>query len=125
MREFTFSVDGEPVPKGRPRCECSRGHPHIYNPDETTAAQEAIGWAFKDAHPGHEPLECECSVLMMFVTDDVKADIDNYEKLVLDGLNKIAWKDDRQVRHLTAHITPTLGFGPYTNVQIRTLEPEE
>lgn len=130
MREFAFTVEGEPVPKGRPRCTCQHGSPHVYTPEKTTQAEYDVGYAFKNAYPGHEPVECECSVLIMVVTDKdrsnrTSADADNYAKLVMDGLNGIAWVDDRQVTHLSVHIGPTLGSGPYTNVQIRTLEGPE
>lgn len=130
MREFTFSVEGEPVTKGRPRCSCTKtGKVHVYTDDKTAQAELDVGWAFKAAYPGHEPLDCPLSVLMMFCTDKdrtdrTSADIDNYAKLVMDALNGIAWVDDRQILHLTLHISPTLGSGPYTNVQIRTMEPD-
>lgn len=128
MREFSFTLEGEPVTKGRPRCTTTKtGKIHVYTDDKTAQAELDLGWAFKAAYPGHEPVSCECSVLMMFCTDKdrsdrTSADVDNYVKTVLDALNGIAWVDDRQVTHLTVHISPTLGSGPYTNVQIRTLE---
>lgn len=128
MREFRFVVEGEPATKGRPRCTCKTGKPTIYTDEQTEQAALDVGWAFKNAYPGHEPVACECSVLISVVTDKdrsnrTSADADNYAKLVMDGLNGIAWVDDRQVTHLSVHIGPTLGSGPYTNVQIRTLEP--
>ena len=129
MRDFKFTVEGEPVTKGRPRCSCTKGGKvHVYTDDKTAQAELDVGWAFKAAYPGHEPVACEVTLLVMACTDKdrsdrTSADADNYAKLVMDALNGIAWVDDRQVTHLSVHITPTLGSGPYTNVQIRTLEP--
>jgi Holliday junction resolvase RusA-like endonuclease len=31
----------------------------------------------------------------------LRGDIDNYVKTILDGLNEVAWEDDRQVLKLT------------------------
>jgi crossover junction endodeoxyribonuclease RusA len=129
VRDFSFTVEGEPVTKGRPRCTCtSEGKVHVYTDDKTAQAEDVVGWAFKAAYPGHEPVSGEVSLLVMVGTNKSRAnrasaDADNYAKLVMDALNGIAWVDDRQVTHLSVHISPTRGPGPYTNVQIRTLEP--
>lgn len=130
MRKLTFGFEGEPIPKGRPRCTCQTGTPKMYTGERTRQAEFDLAWAFKAAHPGHEPFTEPLSVLLMFVTskrreDRTSGDIDNYAKTVLDALNGIAWEDDRQIVHLTTHISPDLGTGPYTNVQIRTMEPAD
>lgn len=132
MRVFTFTAEGEPVTKGRPRCTCTReGKVHVYTDDKTAQAELDVQWAFKAAYPGHELLDGPLSVLMTFCTDKdrrtrTSADIDNYVKLVMDALNGVAWVDDRQILHLTAHLSPVIPLlGPYTNVQIRTMESED
>lgn len=131
MRDFKFTLEGEPVPKGRPRCTTTKtGKIHVYTDDKTAQAELDLGWAFKNAYPGHEPLTCPISMLVMVVTDKdrsdrTSADADNYAKTVMDALNGIVYVDDRQVIHLSVHISPALGDGAYTNVQIRTFEGED
>ena len=90
-----FAVPGEPVPKARPRVVKGRA----YTPRRTVDAEEAIGWAFREAMPGHEPLTGWVGMRCMFytVTQKPRADIDNFLKLVSDALNGLAYVDDRQV----------------------------
>ena len=97
---ITIVVPGRPVPKGRPRVV--RGH--AYTPAATVVAEHRI--AFLARAVGARPIECPVAVRAEFFFKDgrARADIDNLAKLVLDALNGVAFKDDRQVVSLEATI---------------------
>lgn len=94
-----FTVDGEPASKARARF--SKGH--AFTPAETTAAEQMMGWAFRQAARSHAPnKETQYGVVALFFSATrQRRDVDNMLKLVLDGLNKIAWHDDSQVFEIT------------------------
>lgn len=48
-----------------------------------------------------------------------KSDIDNIAKIVLDGLNKVAWNDDAQVTKMK--ISKNYGISSYIKVKIMYL----
>jgi Holliday junction resolvase RusA-like endonuclease len=121
MTAFSILIDGEPRGKGRPRCECSRGKPHLYTDAQTAAYEERIAWTFKETYPGHEPLEGRVSVLIMMVSDRTATDLDNVVKIALDALNGVAWKDDSQVIHIEAHRSKPFGDGTYLAIQFKTV----
>jgi crossover junction endodeoxyribonuclease RusA len=93
-----FTVNGNPVPKKRPRK--GRGG-HFYTPGATREWEEAVGWAYKEA--GGQMLEGDIAVSCWFFRGDRRrADIDNLLKSVLDGLNGVAFEDDDRVVHMSA-----------------------
>lgn len=93
-------------PKQRPRF--SRGH--TYTPSATAEYELEIAtlYAFKIGIMFEGPVKVSMRFMVKkgkTVKRDkptVKPDIDNLIKSVLDGLNKVAWKDDAQVVELTA-----------------------
>lgn len=91
----TFTVDGT-ASKARPR----HGRGRVYTPAATKAAEEAIAWKFRSAAPGHKPDRGPWGLLLVFHGAHGSQDIDNMIKLVMDGLNKIAYSDDRYVTDL-------------------------
>ncbi len=97
---ITVTIPGRPVPKDRPRVV--RGN--TYTPAATVAAEHRIALLARAA--GARPIECPVAVRAEFVFKDgrARADIDNLAKLVLDALNGVAFKDDRQVVSLEATI---------------------
>lgn len=106
-------IDGNPIPKGRPRHVTrtkKSGETFVatITPDRTLAAEGQIGTIVKrDKHPDHEPDDREYVVELWFWTDgrrDRRADVDNLQKTVLDGLNQIVWNDDRQVVQLHGYV---------------------
>jgi crossover junction endodeoxyribonuclease RusA len=126
MSYLHFTLDGEPIPKGRPRVGKKKdGSTQVYTPERTKQAELDLGWAFKAAYPGHEPFTGEVAVMLQFFTSKQTADIDNYAKTVLDALNEIAWADDRQVTSLTCYLKRDYEAEPFTTVQLRArdLEP--
>lgn len=109
---LTFFVPGEAKPKGRPRFAKATGH--AYTP-KRTASEEAVIRAYGQKQMIREGLEQPwdgpCVVVVTALIDKPKdwwegkepgrGDVDNYAKLVTDALNKIVFKDDRQIVELT------------------------
>ncbi len=91
-----FTVEGEPVPKARPRVVSGR----TYTPQRTRDAEEAVGWAFREAYPGTlAPLTGWLGMRCTFYTKSQKprSDVDNLLKLVSDALEGIAYVNDKQI----------------------------
>jgi Holliday junction resolvase RusA-like endonuclease len=99
----TFTIDGEPASKARARFTKQGSKNHAYTPEKTRAAEEKIGWLFRKAAPGHKPDgENAYGVFAIFFHGTRRRrDVDNMIKLVCDGLNKIAWRDDAQVEEVS------------------------
>lgn len=99
-----FTVAGRPVPKGRPRF----GRGRVYTPAITRAWEEQVGWAYKQVGgPCHAG---QVEVTLFFRASTWPGDLDNLQKSVLDGLQGLAWADDRQVRVL--HAALVVGVPP-------------
>jgi Holliday junction resolvase RusA-like endonuclease len=118
MTTVKFFAPGEPKGKGRPRFN-PKGRP--FTPDNTRAYEEEIRWAAQDAMKGRKPFAgavvlsvCACYDCRLQPKNGhplfkvSKPDLDNIVKLVLDGMNKIVFKDDAQVCIITA----TKAYGP-------------
>jgi Holliday junction resolvase RusA-like endonuclease len=96
-----FTIDGEPASKARARFTgygYGKGG-RAYTPEATRAAEDAVAWKFRQAAPGYKvDSEHTFGVMALFFADTRhRRDVDNMLKLILDGLNGIAWKDDAQV----------------------------
>jgi len=113
VSEFTFTIPGGPVPKGRPRL----GKGHVYTPKKTKDYEQKVAalclMARRKAKlkPFEGPVEVAVMVLPFAVQVTVRemdegevtrTDLDNVCKAALDGMNGVAYKDDRQVLHLEA-----------------------
>lgn len=100
-----FTVDGEPVSKQRPRLARGRNG-KVYTPEPTRVAEERIAWAFR-AKAGPQALDPEHGFgifIGFFCKSGQRRDVDNLTKLVLDGLNGVAWADDYQVTEISAKV---------------------
>lgn len=109
--EFTFVVQGRPVPKGRPRMT-RRGR--VYTPKESIEAEELIAEIIGDKAPvfdGPVSVEMifskESTTVTVRALDDaqtgLRGDLDNYVKLLLDGIQRSPLiENDRQVLHIDA-----------------------
>lgn len=120
--DISFVIPGEPKGKGRHRSRIAKmgdGKQFIanYAPKETVEYENLVRMAASDAMDGRAPSErpvlvelvATCSVpaswsqkkrraaLLGDVMPTGKPDLDNVEKAVLDGLNKIVVRDDAQV----------------------------
>lgn len=110
-------IPGKPLPKERPRTvTLPNGAKRTYTPARTLAYERSVATAWQQAHLGEGPVDGPVHVLMVFDTDGVhvnvvqldvpkpkiRADIDNLAKAVLDGLQGVAFLDDRQVVSISA-----------------------
>jgi Holliday junction resolvase RusA-like endonuclease len=102
--EHQFVVAGEPRSKERPRLNRKTGG--VYTPVATVKAEREVAAAYREvaAAYGHAlPLAGDVTVDMVFYTHSkTRRDLDNMVKLVLDGLNGVAYEDDFQVWAITA-----------------------
>lgn len=93
-----FFIDGNPVGKERPRIG---KHGNVYTPSKTVDYQKNVGQSALVARNRagiFAPLEDSIFVEMkMYFVTTKSPDIDNVIKSVLDGMNKIMYKDDAQV----------------------------
>lgn len=117
---FEFEVQGEIVGKGRPRMNTKTKK--IYTPTKTKAYEYVIRQYFCIKYPRFIVLNNRVKVTIISyfnipksttkknikemlegnISPTKKPDIDNITKIVLDALNKFAFKDDTQVTKLIA-----------------------
>ena len=113
---YALYLDGKPTPKGRAAPKIIQGKVRMFTPATTRHFEKRLGDAWTAA--GY-PLFDNAVAFRMIVapqgmwvevweTDthepergSLRGDLDNYVKTV-DGLNGIAWSDDKQVVHITA-----------------------
>lgn len=102
-----FTVDGEPVSKQRPRFTKGPDGNRVYTPKATTAAERDVAWLFRQAAGPQrlDPSQGFGVYIGFFCGTGQRQDVDNMSKLVLDGLNGVAWVDDSQVTELSAKIS--------------------
>jgi crossover junction endodeoxyribonuclease RusA len=112
----SFVIPGRPVPKQRPRV--GKGG-KIYTPKKSRDYEETVGWAgkrvFKNPYDGPVSLQ----VKVYLADSRSRGDLDNYVKSIQDGLNKIAWRDDRQVTRLKAGLYVQPGVKERVEVVVR------
>lgn len=91
MACFKIEIPTKPVPKARPRLGANG---RMYTPGETKEFEELIGWCTRSVvkKPVEKPVKVNIDVY-----SKTRADIDNIAKAILDGLNGVAFLDDRQV----------------------------
>jgi Holliday junction resolvase RusA-like endonuclease len=111
MSEHSFTVNRRPKAKGRPR---STKTGHVYTPATTREYETAVKDAYKSSGGPKflGPVNVNISVYKDHVDVTIKdiddngcklrGDLDNYIKSILDGLNKVAYLDDKQVHELQA-----------------------
>ena len=112
-QRLTFVVPGRPRAKARPRVT-GRG---TYTPAITRDAQTRVA-AFALA-AGARPVTTPVGMMVEFLTDRRKVDLDNLGKLVMDALIGVAYVDDSQVHDL--HLLRRPGAGRETRVDLWAL----
>lgn len=115
---YEFEVIGDIKGKARPRVNTYTCK--AYTPNDTKDYENLIKQYFKIKYPRYEPLEGRISVKIEAyfevpkstskkdkqmieegsLSPTKKPDIDNIVKIVLDALNKMAFKDDNQITKL-------------------------
>jgi len=109
--EHAFIVEGRPKPKGRPRMT-RKGR--VYTPQDTLEYEAKIAEAYDQSNgpwfegpilmriaytPEYQTIEIE---EMPDATTKLYFDLDNAIKATLDGLNGMAYPDDKLVYHIEA-----------------------
>jgi crossover junction endodeoxyribonuclease RusA len=99
-----------PRAKERPRATVRNGKAIMYTPSKTTEAEKVLAEQWE-----HPPVEGPIAVSLVLadgyitvtiedcpphISKKLRGDIDNYAKTVLDGLNGVAFIDDRQIVRL-------------------------
>lgn len=115
---YEFEMFGEITGKARPRMNTMTGK--AYTPTKTKLYEYALRQQFLINYPNFKPIESrvkvkiiayfdipkstskkkEAEMLSNKISPTKKPDIDNIIKIVLDGMNKFAFKDDTQVVEL-------------------------
>lgn len=122
----SFMVRGKPVPDGRPKFARMGKGVRAYMPAKCTKYREQVKMAYQRVYPLSEMLEGALSMSIKVaiprpkshfgtgrnagiikkqfkkVHHTQKPDADNFAKMVLDALNKVAYLDDSQVIELKA-----------------------
>lgn len=122
MSGLAFTIPGDPRGKGRPRATTIGGHARMFTDSKTASYENLVKLAASQALGSRQPFD---EPLMMIVTvrmtpaasDSGKKraaklagtilptklpDLDNVVKAVLDGCNKVAFRDDALVVRLVA-----------------------
>lgn len=125
--EVTFTIHGKPFAKQRPR----HGKGFTYTPKETVSFEQKVGQIALEHFP--EPLTGSVKVTILATFQPAKSwskkktaehlgtyhtqrpDLDNIEKAILDGLNRIAFADDGQV----AWVEKRKVWGPEARTVVR------
>ena len=106
--EFEFVVYGDPKGKARPRFTKTGA---VYTPKETKEYEHMVTQAYLDSggiNFGEQPINLLVSAVLRKAKSNkkksatTKPDLDNIIKAVLDGLNGVAFKDDKQVIDIRA-----------------------
>ena len=136
-------IPGEPVAKGRPRMTTVGGSARAYTPAKTRKAEERVAalWtgdrveqgvpimvavtAYHERPKAHRLASGQLSKsgeASVFPTK--RPDLDNIVKLILDGLNGVAFHDDSQIVNLIAERRWTaLGEEPGVQVVVQRVRP--
>ena len=130
-----FIIPGPAQAKQRPRINKQTGR--VYTPNATSKYEKLVKKCYGDRHFFDEQyisvkITFKFTILKSYtkaeyyeaLVGDIrpkKADIDNYIKSVLDGLNGVAFTDDRYICHLEAEKIYTEGEAE-TIVEINSMK---
>lgn len=111
-----FTVPGRPVPKQRPR---AGRNGRIYTPKKSREYEKAVARAARPVFK--EPYRGPVSLQVQVYLSRPGGDLDNYIKSIQDGLNGIAWMDDRQVKKLKAGMSVRRGQEDRVEITVKKL----
>ena len=132
----TFSVDGDPVPKGRPRFARRGQFVQTYTDSKTLEYETLVGFKARQAIGASEPLK-GALIVFLYLRYAVplsyskkrkeaclsgqeypkRIDIDNCYKSITDAMNGIVYLDDSQI--VEAHITKVYHEQGGANVMVQ------
>lgn len=116
---WTFRVDAPVVAKQRARLSTKRrgGKRVAYTPQATRSFEATVADRWQQTYPNHTPIDGPMHVTVRIDRDGfsmniakqtdsvrpvgIRGDIDNYLKSILDGLNGVAWTDDKLVESVS------------------------
>lgn len=131
-----FKVYGEIKSNKRPRATMRGGYVKVYQPKENVIYQNKVALAFKEKYPNvyfeKEPLAVNITAYFKYPSNFTALqkelvrldlfectnhkDVDNIAKNILDGLNKVAYADDKQITNLI--VTKKYSDKEYVNIKI-------
>jgi len=98
VSDIEFTVEGNPLPKQSYRAKNGGG----YTDPRIKAWQDTVAWKAMEAMQHHNILTGDVEAQLIFYRgNEIRVDLDNLSKAVLDGCNGIVWEDDRQIVKLT------------------------
>lgn len=132
-----FHIDGDPVPKGRPKFTNRAGFMRTYTPKQTVEYELLVRQAAKSAMGPTDLLETPVGVYLYIRLPIPKShskkrreaclsglekpikkpDLDNLAKSILDGFNGVIWKDDSQI--VSLHVTKVYASAAGVDVMVR------
>lgn len=138
--KVSFIVEGEPIPKGRPRFNRITGHART--PERTKSYEQMVAWKATAAMRGKQPtsMPVHVGVRIFFpipknarkaekeaaLNEQLwhckKCDADNVFKSITDGANGIVYRDDSQVCEMTC--SKKYSRNPRVEVDVWELEGE-
>ena len=134
--KFTFTVDGDPFGKERPRASRRGRFVTVYTPRKTVEYEKKVRRSFLDTYKHPEKIEgaveaditayhripkatSKKNVARMLngeIPCTVKPDADNIAKCILDPLNGVAFSDDNHITKLS--VTKMYGETPRVEVSL-------
>lgn len=120
MKTINIIVPGRPVPAVRMTQKSM--HVNKYA-KRYLQYKKQVGWIAR-SHMQGEPIEGDAGVrLTLYIHGRNHGDIDNLFKGVTDALNKIVYKDDRQIKRMESKIIPCDKTNERAEVEVYELTP--
>ena len=131
--KIEFVVYGKPQGKQRPRF--SRRSNSVYTPKNTQTYERQIAKAYRAAANGlsfgDKPVDIWITAVFAKAKTSkkeyptIKPDIDNIQKAVFDGLNGVAYNDDKQIVTAVIHKCFCMLDGEEPRLLITVMESKE
>lgn len=96
-------IPGRPVPKQRPALSQRGRKAYLYTPERTRTYEGTVNLLARQQKAKRHTGPVAVS-LTLYLTKGKRGDVDNYCKSILDGLNGVAYEDDRQITRLDAKV---------------------